>query len=418
MKYGSLFTGIGGFDFGFDQAGMQSLWQIEKDKDCTRVLSRHWPNVSRGRLVEEVTRQRFAGVIENVPGLRSSFANSHPPCDLAAGLGWEADETSDLAIIVSGLCELGYCVSWCELDSQYFHLPQRRERAIIVGSLGNGCSAQILFEPESVRGDPPPSRETGKRVAGTLESRAAGCGIPETSKSLKTCTGGIDREDGHTPIPQVAKALNAERDGYNDGSDQTYIPEVVGTLNDGAYWGGGLTGRTPTPDAYLPSVAWALQERDSKGVDSNTKEGHLIVTAQGGSFDVADPICAKRQSGTPQNGVGYGKESDPMFTLQSTAQHGVAQVQWASGGGQIENPTAQALRSGAEHNYQFARVGLMVRRLTPRECERLQGFPDDWTRFDADGKEISDSARYRMLGNAVSTTVAHWIGKQIIRFAS
>ena len=54
-----------------------------------------------------------------------------------------------------------------------------------------------------------------------------------------------------------------------------------------------------------------------------------------------------------------------------------------------------------------------VRRLTPRECERLQGFPDDWTRYADDGSEISDSARYRMLGNAVTVDVAQWIARRI-----
>lgn len=56
-----------------------------------------------------------------------------------------------------------------------------------------------------------------------------------------------------------------------------------------------------------------------------------------------------------------------------------------------------------------------VRRLTPRECERLQGFPDDWTLYDASGKEISDSARYRMLGNAVAVPVAKWIGERLMK---
>jgi len=83
----------------------------------------------------------------------------------------------------------------------------------------------------------------------------------------------------------------------------------------------------------------------------------------------------------------------------------VAQVQWASGGGKVHNPTAQALRSGAEHNYQFAQVGMQVRHLTPRECSRLQGFPDDWL----EGLGFSDSTRYRMLGNAVCVNVAEWI---------
>lgn len=57
---------------------------------------------------------------------------------------------------------------------------------------------------------------------------------------------------------------------------------------------------------------------------------------------------------------------------------------------------------------------LGVRRLTPRECERLQGFPDDWTRYADDGQEMSNSARYRMLGNAVCVNVAEWIGRRIV----
>jgi len=52
--------------------------------------------------------------------------------------------------------------------------------------------------------------------------------------------------------------------------------------------------------------------------------------------------------------------------------------------------------------------------LTPRECERLQGFPDDWTRYYHDGKEVADSPRYRMMGNAVTVNVSEWIGKQIM----
>lgn len=55
-----------------------------------------------------------------------------------------------------------------------------------------------------------------------------------------------------------------------------------------------------------------------------------------------------------------------------------------------------------------------VRRLTPLECERLQGFPDDWTRWGADGKEISDSHRYRMMGNAVAVPVIEWLGHRIM----
>ena len=58
--------------------------------------------------------------------------------------------------------------------------------------------------------------------------------------------------------------------------------------------------------------------------------------------------------------------------------------------------------------------GTVVRRLTPRECERLMGWPDDWTRYNSDGKELSDSPRYKMIGNGVASPVAKWVGDQIM----
>ena len=96
----------------------------------------------------------------------------------------------------------------------------------------------------------------------------------------------------------------------------------------------------------------------------------------------------------------------------------VAQVQWASGGGQIENDTAQALRAGAETNYQFARVGMSVRRLTPTECERLMGFPDGYTQIPWRGKpasECPDGPRYKALGNSMAVNCMRWIGRRIER---
>lgn len=69
-------------------------------------------------------------------------------------------------------------------------------------------------------------------------------------------------------------------------------------------------------------------------------------------------------------------------------------------------------RTGAEPQFY---VGPRPRRLTPKECERLQGFPDDWTRYYHDGTEVADSPRYRMMGNAVTVNVSEWIGKQIMQ---
>jgi DNA (cytosine-5)-methyltransferase 1 len=92
----------------------------------------------------------------------------------------------------------------------------------------------------------------------------------------------------------------------------------------------------------------------------------------------------------------------------------IKQVQWASGGGQLENDTAQALRSNAEYNYQFARIAMQVRRLTPVECERLQGFPDGYTNIPWRKKdEAPDGPRYKALGNSMAVPCMAWIGQRI-----
>lgn len=173
--FGSLFSGIGGFDLGLELAGLQCKWQCELNDFAIKILERHWPNVKRFKDVRDVNgrnaatvdvivggfpcqdlsiagrRKGLAGeqsglwfefyrilkdmqpklvVIENVPGLLSS------------------NDGRDFAIILRGLVGIGYGVSWRIFDSQYFGVAQQRRRLFIVGSFGNGRSAQILFEPQ------------------------------------------------------------------------------------------------------------------------------------------------------------------------------------------------------------------------------------------------------------------------------
>lgn len=90
-------------------------------------------------------------------------------------------------------------------------------------------------------------------------------------------------------------------------------------------------------------------------------------------------------------------------------EHGDLPPEWRE---EAVAPTLNAFDNGSESRATVLPHG--VRRLTPRECERLQGFPDDWTRYDHEGTELPDSFRYRAMGNAVAVPVAEWIGRRIL----
>lgn len=147
----------------------------------------------------------------------------------------------------------------------------------------------------------------------------------------------------------------------------------------------------------VPDVAWALQERDAKGSDSDTKEGHLLVMPilEAGALNTntdqtQNIVCF--ESRVARNGRGAPSEIVPPLKAES---------------GQTGKGDSAPLAAGT----------FGVRRLTPTECERLMGLPDGWTALGGDGKPISDSARYRMLGNAVVRPVAFWIAKRILAVA-
>jgi site-specific DNA-cytosine methylase len=126
------------------------------------------------------------------------------------------------------------------------------------------------------------------------------------------------------------------------------------------------------------------------------KPSHYTRGKDGAPSEVTAPLSADADKGD-----------------QDTVVAAPVQVQWASGGGQTENPTMQALRANAEYNYQFIRNAMAVRRLTPRECERLQGFPDDYTLVEYRKKPAADGPRYRALGNSMAVPVMRWIGERI-----
>ena len=314
MRFVSLFAGVGGFDLGFELAGMECVGQVEIDKNARKVLDRNWPDVPKhddvttakewasdigliggvdivcgGFPCQDVSkagkRAGLAGkrtglfwdalsfathveaewfVLENVPGLLSS------------NNGW------DFGVVITAMADAGYRhIEWRVLDSQFFGVAQRRRRLFIVGSLGKRSGRAVLVESPGMSGD--------------------------------------------------FEQVNAQRQ------------KVAGTL------GGGSGNRGLSPDTdRMTFIPWTKARRAMNPEDHETwVEGFVSPTLN--AFDNATEVRA---------------------TVINTCNVG-------------------------------------VRRLTPRECERLQGFPDDWT-FGA------DSHRYKQMGNAVTVNVAEYLGNLIL----
>jgi DNA (cytosine-5)-methyltransferase 1 len=257
-------------------------------------------------------------VLENVPGLLSSRGGR------------------DMGAVLGSLAQRGYGFAYRVLDARYFGVPQRRRRVVIVGRLGDDgrAPAQVLLEPEGVRGDPAQGIAPRSRAASTSRCGPAIGGLI-APRFAATLTAGVSS-------PGVSAPGRRQEDDYNIVA---FDPKAGGDrTSSGAFEDG--TGITPTVGgARAHAIAYVAAHTTA------------LDTAQGGPDD-------------------------------NTAQ-----------GGQLVATT------GIE--------GITVRRLTPREHERLQGFPDGHTATSA-GKPQADSPRYKQLGNAVAVPVFEWVSRRIV----
>ena len=224
-------------------------------------------------------------------------------------------------------------------------------------------------------------------------------------------------------VPECAVPLNGDgkrRPGCQPDDAANLLPEIAATLLSGKNGTGGDRPPGSTVDnaeSLIPEICDCLQERDSKGSDSNTKNGHLI------------PIAFRPGNLSRQAGADPSTETFPTLgaatlgaaTLGAQApcvaftQNTRDEVRDINGDGGIAG--ALPSQPGAKQQT-YIRQTMAVRRLTPTECERLQGFPDGWTKFalrEKDGSvyEQADGPRYRQLGNAVAVPVVEWIATRI-----
>ena len=263
------------------------------------------------------------------------------------------------ASFLGGLAELGYGFAYRVLDAQYFGVPQRRRRVFVVGYFGSWQrAAAILFERESLYGDITPSRETGQIIAPTIRSGAQNGGKGHGARSA-------------------------------DSKDEL----IVGTL--GARSLRSVGAQDADVGHIIPHTAHSLSAR----------------------YDSTEDGTDRNNDGS-SNGLGIGKDGDPMPTLDTGCRHAVAtgcfkggQGAGAGGIGYDEHlsPTLSAADSGSNRTPALM-TGMQVRRLTPIECERLQGFPDNYTRIS---NKTADGPRYKAIGNSMAVPVMRWLGERI-----
>jgi DNA (cytosine-5)-methyltransferase 1 len=407
MNYLSVCSGIEAATVAWHPLGWHAVGYSEIEPFPCAVLKHHYPSVpNHGDMTQhqgwphETAVDLLVGGTPcqafSVAGLRQGLADPRGNLTLVflgivAGyrprwVVWEnvpgvlSEKTGAFGAFLGGLAELGYGWAYRVLDAQYFGVAQRRRRVFVVGHLGDWHrAAAVLFERESLSGNPPPRRETGKRVAGTFKSCAG--------------SGGWSNSADHAAA------------GY-------MIPEVVGTLSDGAPMGGGLTGRTPTPDASsLPAVATAITCHQVKGGDLTTD--NYIPVNHGGFFDDGPTHSLTKRMDSSEDGTGRGT---PIVAFaQTIPKRQTLAVAFDTYNQTTDPEVNQTLRKAHDDMAGAGTVmmGMSVRRLTPRECERLQGFPDDYTLVPYRNKPAADGPRYKALGNSMAVPVMRWIGERI-----
>ncbi|WP_370561273.1 Dam family site-specific DNA-(adenine-N6)-methyltransferase [Escherichia coli] len=439
MRYGSVCSGIEAASVAWESLGWQPAWFAEIEAFPSEVLAHHWPDVAnlgdmtkiaaavrtgdvaapdvlvggtpcqafsiaglrnglddeRGQLtlsyvelanaIDDKRRERGEEeaiiVWENVPGVLSSKDNAFG-CFLA-GLAGESSELQP----AGGKWTRAGCVSgperviaWRVLDAQFFGVAQRRRRVFVVASARRGFDpAAVLFELDSVRRDSAPRRESQPEIA-----RNAG----ERSKV------GSHWDNPANPHPTLNQSNNI---GGIGASNQELFSQRGSGIISMAHGQAGAEIKTDNSAPTLtcnheaPIMAYGFkggQGAKAGGIGFAEEQSPTLTSANSGT-NLAPTICIQhasigRHDAAGPQGKGY--QEDVAFTQDSRSSADVVQY------------------------------GMQVRRLTPIECERLQGFPDNHTLIGWRGKdaaECPDGPRYKAIGNSMAVPVMRWIGERI-----
>ncbi len=413
MKYASVCDGIGAAHVAWSGLGWDCKWTSEIEPFPAAVVERHFnlPNVGDMTAITEEMLDGY-GTIDllvggtpcqsfSVAGLRGGLAD--PRGNLAlrfvqlvgvlrpSWVVWEnvpgvlsSNGGRDFGTFLGALAELGYGFAYRILDAQWFGVAQRRRRVFVVAHARDWRrAAAVLFERESLCGNPP---TRGKAWEGAARSTAAS--LTGSGRGVERCGESRGQDDVVLAAPQVANPLTARMGkGINTTCDegQTAIVASYG-FKQGANHSGACGGLTE--DCEPPLTC---------GQDHNLIAFH----------PTQDPISSLDGSTHAMGCGSHGGCSTQAVAFSHSADansYGTACV--------VEG-TPPLRGGGAGNSMPDVASAKDVRRLTPRECERLQGFPDDYTLVTYRNKPAADGPRYRALGNSMAVPVMRWIGERI-----
>jgi len=390
MRFGSFASGIEAASVAWKPLGMRPAFFSEVDKFCGSLLSqRHSDAPNLGDMNEITTHAlrrcgRIRGLIAGTPCQSFSVAGDRGGLEDCRGqlalraiqlveylqpewFVWEnvpgvlsSNSGRDFGTFIATLAKLGYGWAYRVLDAQYFGVPQRRRRVFVVGHLGDWRrAAAVLFEPDSLYGNLKTCRQTQQEIAGTITSgsgrrRGAGVNPSEIVAALTACgVGTCCADDNQAQAGHIVPALTTKPFADRESEEGKLVPVAYRVGGDGDVWESG------------ERVA-AL----TTGTDPNS---HVLVY---GGANTKGPITkgpiTKATACNAKGGTGRTDFDSETFIVQRA-----------------------------------------VRRLTPRECERLQGFPDDYTLITHRGKPAVDGPRYKAIGNSIAIPVLEWIGQRI-----
>jgi DNA (cytosine-5)-methyltransferase 1 len=442
LKYGSVCSGIEAASVAWKDLGWEAQWYSEIEPFPSAVLAHRFPTVPNlGDMTLIQNTETFnATTIDllvggtpcqsfSVAGLRKGLDDPRGNLMLTfLGLAdkkkprwivWEnvpgvlsSNGGKDFGTFLGALGELGYGIAYRVLDAQYFGVAQRRRRVFVVGYLGDWrVAAAVLFEQHSLQGNSKASREKRKATSADAEESSGGSGFrmtafgeyadDDTASTLK-------QRDYKDATDLVAHAFKVR--GGSDGGGKGYLGQdetafTISTTQD----------QQIAQPIAVDCYNFTTNDKTTQTIRSQNDKEHIGAVLEPIAVDVYNQTINRHTFATVTAAVGGPTHSGPKV-LQPTIIDRAAFNQGENAQYEPRIESGEIMSSLVAKGPHAVQHVMAIRRLTPTECERLQGFPDGHTKIPYRNKEAEqcpDGPRYKACGNSMAVPVMAWIGKRI-----